>query len=88
MRIQQQAIIVTRDNVNDLADSLIDYSAQNILDEAEPLWNNHHVPILVREVVEPGVHVVSHIVSLSMFLANAKPADTLSDSTFVTVVQL
>jgi hypothetical protein len=88
MLIPQQAIRVTRDNVSAIADSLIDYSAQDILDDCNYMLERSINVILVRFIHEPGVHTVSHIVSESMFYANARPVAELNDQTFVTVEQL
>jgi len=84
---KQQAIIFTKDNANLIADSLSFYTAKDLLDDYGYMLKPGTVLILVRDVMDDGTKLVSHVVTMSMFLANAK-AETLSDSDFNDVTQL
>jgi hypothetical protein len=83
--IPQEAILVTLDNVSYIASTLLDYTAQDILDECERPLHEGNTLVLVRF---PGYSTVSHIVRESMFRANATTTAELNDKTFVPVVQL
>ncbi len=82
----QQAIIVHVNNASEIAESLLDYSAQDILDELAYSLRRDRA-VLVRESFD-GLYVVSHIVTEDMFYANATTAVPLSDQIFTRVTQL
>jgi hypothetical protein len=84
--MHKQAIIVTKDNVSNIADTLSDYSAQDILDEIIAPLTQEKTVVLVKHVFDGGVAVVSHIVFESMFYANMKTLAPLNDKTFVDAV--
>lgn len=88
MHIQQQAIRLTKDNVSVISDSISDFTAQDLLDEYGYMLDNNINVILVRAFTETGVAVLSHVVSESMFYANARPVAELDDKTYVYVEQL
>lgn len=82
----QQAIIVHVGNASEIAESLLDYSAQDILDELAYSLRRDRA-VLVREYFD-GLYVVSHIVTEDMFHANATTAVLLNDQIFTRVIQL
>lgn len=84
--MHKQAIIVTKDNVSSIADTLVDYSAQDILDEALAPITQGKTVVLVKHILEENVAVVSHIVFESMFYANMNALAPLNDKTFVDAV--
>lgn len=86
--MQQQAIIFTKDNASFIADSLIDFTAQELLDEYDHMFNPNRGIVLVKSVMDDGIAVLSHVVTTSMFFANAKPVHMLTDTYFTDVVQL
>jgi hypothetical protein len=83
--MHKQAIIVTKDNVSDIAATLVDYSAEDILAEAHLPLNQGKIVVLVKHIIG-DVAVVSHIVFESMFYANMTPLAPLNDKTFVDAV--
>jgi hypothetical protein len=86
--MHQQAIIFMKDNASLIADQLIDYTnPEDLLNDYGYMLNPSNVIILVRSVFEDGVAVLSHVVTMSMFLANAT-ASALSDTEFNDVTQL
>jgi hypothetical protein len=84
----QQAIIFTKDNFSDIADSLIDFTDHDLLNEYGYLFYKNEKHVLVRSVCENEIAVLSHVVTESMFYANARTTAELNDKTFVDVVQL
>ena len=83
--MHKQAIIVTKDNLSIIADSLVDYSAEDILAETIAPLNQGKTVVLVKHIIG-DVAVVSHIVFESMFYANMKTLAPLNDQTFVDAV--
>lgn len=84
----QQAIRFTKDNFSDIADTLIDFTDHDLLNEYGYMFNTNMNYVLVRSVFDDGIAVLSHVVTESMFYANAKTTAELNDTTFVDVVQL
>ena len=84
----QQAIRFTQDNLSDIADTLIEYTPETLENDYAYLLSNNFKYVLVREEVYPGEFLLSHVVTESMFYANATTTDPLNDKNFVQVVQL
>jgi hypothetical protein len=84
---KQEAIIFTKDNAELIAGQLAYTTAQDLLDDHDYLFQPGTVLVLVRDVFDDGLTLLSHVVTMSMFLANAT-ASELSDSTFNSVTQL
>ena len=81
-----QAIIFTQDNAQHIADQLKYYTAQELLDDYGYMFENNMTIVLVREFLD-GMPLLSHVVTESMFLANADTLNVLTDHTFTKVVQ-
>lgn len=82
----QEAIQLTENNIDWIAQTLSDYTADDIRSECEYMLKSSIVPVLVTTVRDDRRYV-EHIVSLSMFFSNAT-ADQLNTITYVTVTQL
>jgi hypothetical protein len=87
MRIQQQAILFTKNNADLIADQLSYTTAQDLLDEYEALLDKFETLVLVRDMLDNGVTPLSHVVTISMFYANAT-ATRLAENYFEYVTQL
>jgi len=85
--LKQQAIIFTKDNANLIADQVSYTTAEELMDDYGYMFQTGTVLVLVRNIFDDGVAIVSHVVRMSMFLANAT-AETLSDTDFNDVTQL
>lgn len=85
--ITQFAIKLTKDNAAYAAADLIDFTAQDLLDECNYMLNASINVVFVKAVID-GVSTYSHIVSESMFYANAKTENELNENTFELVTQL
>lgn len=84
----QQAIIFTKDNAQLIADQLTYYTAKDLLSDYDHMFTMNRNLVLVRDVMDDGTKLLSHVVATSMFFANAKPVSPLTDDTFTDVVQL
>lgn len=85
--MRQQAIIFTKDNASLIADLVDHTTPEELLEDYGYMLNPSTMIILVRSLFDDGVSVVSHVVTMSMFFANAT-ASTLSDTEFNDVTQL
>jgi hypothetical protein len=86
--LTQLAIIFTKNNADLIAASLSDYTAQELLDEYDYMLKEFNNLVLVRSDFGDGASVLSHVVTTSMFYANAEPLTMLTDYHFTEVVQL
>lgn len=86
--LTQQAIIFTKDNASLIADSLIEYTAQQLLDDYDHLFTMNRNLVLVRSLFDDGSAVLSHVVATSMFEANARPVSPLTHDSWTDVIQL
>lgn len=84
----QEAILVTENNIPAIADSVVDYTAEDIQEEIGYMLRSSIKPVFVRNVHSSGVATTSHIVSVSMFYSNVTTTSELNDQTYVQVVQL
>lgn len=85
--MQQEAIRFTRDNASDIAE-MIDYTAQELLDEYKHLLDSNMNLVLARDILTSESVFLSYVVSESVFYANARTESPLNDTTFVKVIQL
>ncbi len=83
----QEAIKLTKDNVSVAAERLIDYTAQDLLDEYNYMLTQFPYVVLGIDVMD-DVAMLSYVVTQSSFDANARTINELNDQTYETVVQL
>lgn len=85
---KQQAIIFTKDNAELIAKLTNLYTAKDLLDDYGYMFNEKNTSlVLVADVMDSGEVLVSHVVTHSMFNANAT-APLLTDVAFHDVTQL
>jgi hypothetical protein len=83
------AIVFTRENASIIADSLIEYTAQELLDEYDYMLSNPDIKTVVlgRNTMSDGISMVSYVVTGRSFREN-NPGIELNDHTFTTVYEI
>lgn len=68
--MKQEAIIFTRDNADTIAARLIEYTAEELIDEYKWMLKDNPALVLARDVLDDGVGVLSYVVTRDMFERN------------------
>ena len=82
--LQQFAILFHKENAETVAEPLIDYTAEELLEEYKYMFESNDTLVLCRDELESGKSVLSYVVTIGMFCRNT-PGIDLNHKTYTFV---